>query len=205
MAFIAPILPINSGFHRECHSGLRRSHVKTRVVASAKRPSNDKADFTPFDGSQPLLPPWRPPSLEADFTYSARRLVHRARHMEAPTRLVRLESPGYATLFARVVQNVTSPDGTKRVWLRPLLLDAPTGGFVDVRGGTDLVLPDHLISDDVQGEMYTRVVANLAATEGDVEARAVNDDGDGIDTSARTALMEFVRKVSGQDGEESDE
>lgn len=157
------------------------------------RPEPDEPAFRPFDGSRPLLPAWRPPSVEADFSYTARRVVSRER-AAPPARLVRVRS-GYGTLFARVVQEVAG--GAPRLWLRPLLLDGAGDEFVDLRGASDVVL-EAGAAEDVSGELRARVDANLAATEADVVSRVVEDER-WSEVGSR-ALLAFMQSLTG-DGE----
>eukprot|EP00737_Agarophyton_chilense_P001633 gb/GEZJ01001832.1/.p1 GENE.gb/GEZJ01001832.1/~~gb/GEZJ01001832.1/.p1 ORF type:complete len:151 (+),score=23.50 gb/GEZJ01001832.1/:35-487(+) len=76
--------------------------------------------FQPFDGSKPLLPPWRPSSLEDEFGYTAKRIESRQKAQPTLRRIVKVEKKGFATMFAEVVQELD--DGKGRIWLRPLLL-----------------------------------------------------------------------------------
>lgn len=103
-------------------------------------------------------------------------------------RLVRVESAAHGTLFARVIQHVAT-EGRERVWLRPLLLDDKSG-FVDLRGGSDIVLDKDKV-EDVEAEMRLRVDINLAATEADFESRVVTDER--WAESGTRALMDFVK------------
>lgn len=163
---------------------------------------SDAHDFRPFDGSMPLLPAWRPPTIEADFRYNAQRIVSRESRAAAERqlkRIVKVESQGCGTLFAEVVQEVAPKEdaqGAKervaKLWLRPLLLDNEDT-FMDLRGGSDLVLEAGRVVE-VDGEMRTRVAVNLAATEGDVVSRTVSDERWKESTS--NALLEFVRSLS---------
>lgn len=151
-------------------------------------------NFKPFDGSRPLLPPWRPESVEQDFSQSASRITYRETHTDETNthQIVSLISPGYATLFAKLIQEVTTTGGKARVWLRPLLLDA-SSGFVDLRGANDLVLDQSLVRQ-VDPLTVTKLRVNLAATEADVSSRAAVDDA--VGHLASRALVDFMRHLS---------
>lgn len=209
MAFVSTSLRgarLSKTAHPVCSQSTR--HV---VCANAKRSSdgrfkfppddseNKAKQFEPFDGSMPLLPPWRPPSVEADFAYNARRIVSRETGVAAsPKKIVKVESDGCGTLFAELVQEVGGEevDGeyvAEKMWLRPLLLDSDVGGtFVDMRGGTDLVLEADKVSE-VDAEMRTRVWINLAATESDVLERAVSDER--WNENASKVLLVFLKSI----------
>lgn len=136
--------------------------------------SDDDVPFAQFDGSVPLLPPWRPPSAEAEFAVRAKR-VERRESVRSPRAIVRVDGAGGAALFAELVQRVGQDEGPERVWLRPLLLNGTDGTFVDLRGGNDVLMPAEGIAvcDD---ETRTRVVMNTAATEGELADRCAQDE-----------------------------
>lgn len=197
MAFITSFTPK--------HETIRTRAVSSRssVVCSLRHPDdNDKPrpprrrkrreDFQPFDGSTPLLPPWRPPSIEAEFSYSARHIVSRERPVPPAKKIVKVESGDLGTLFAEVVQEVTEGEG--KLWLRPLLLDkGDEGTFLDLRGGSDVFLQKECVRD-VDEETKTRLHINLLATESDVLSRAVSDER-WNDVGSR-ALFAFINGLS---------
>lgn len=150
-------------------------------------------EFARFDGSKPLLPPWRPESLEAEFNYSARRVESRERGADRVHRkIVKVEKLGFATMFAEVVQEID--DGKGRIWLRPLLMDSHgQDGFVDLRGATDVVLEKTSVSD-VDSETKLRLSVNLMATEEDVVGRVVSDEN--WDKVSTNAVLLFLKKLS---------
>jgi len=159
--------------------------------------------FEPFDGSMPLLPPWRPPTVEADFAFNAKRLISRESGLQArkENKIVKVESKGGGTLFAEVVQETVvanDRDGSgnrqPKMWLRPLLLNSEVENtFMDLRGGTDLVLEASKVSE-IDSETRTRVTVNLAATEADALDRAVSDER--WNESGSKALLVFMRSLS---------
>eukprot|EP00177_Eucheuma_denticulatum_P001217 GFKZ01002196.1.p1 GENE.GFKZ01002196.1~~GFKZ01002196.1.p1 ORF type:complete len:204 (+),score=33.88 GFKZ01002196.1:182-793(+) len=171
--------------------------------AKAPPPSNHPPPpdppFSPFDGTLPLLPPWRPPSLESDFHYNATRIIHR--ESQPPSLpLVRVVSPGFGTLFAQLVQRVegTREGGGVKFWLRPLLLDACEeigGGFMDLRGGNDVFIDaGEERVQRVAGEMRLRVEVNLAATESDCVGR-LGEDADVWAEGTQAVLMRFMKSL----------
>lgn len=154
-----------------------------------------KRNFEPFDGSTPLLPQWRPPSVEAEFNYSARRVVSRERVSKTPAkRLVKVANRGYGTLFAEVVQEIDEGEG--KLWLRPLLLDSDDkdeNTFVDLRGGSDLVLSKSRATE-LDDETKIRVTMNMVATESDLIDRALSDER--WNEIGSTALIKFMTGLS---------
>lgn len=151
-------------------------------------------DFEKFDGSQPLLPPYRPESLEQTFSYTARQFKRR----ETPVLDTVMLRGGASVLFANVIQNIAPKDGVSRVWLRPLILDNDTG-FIDVRGANDLVLDADLVQA-VAPELCTRLEVNLAATEAEFLSKCALDDQ--VCRVASSALVDFMHHV-GQCDEDS--
>lgn len=170
---------------------------------------NDNEDlnhkYKPFDGTMPLLPPWHPPTIEADFRYNAQRIV--SREAEEPLKkVVKIECEGHGTMFAEVVQEIgpqSAREGKqakpRRVWLRPLLLDH-LDTFMDLRGGTDLVLDAAKVAD-VSNETRTRITANLAAIEGDMLSRQEASEWRWQDATS-TAVINFVRDLSASEEKE---
>lgn len=160
-------------------------------------------DFQPFDGSVPLLPPWRPESLEQAFNYASMR-VHRPVSSDdaSSDRLVRLQCPGHATLYAHVLQYSDKQDSesqsSQKVWLRPLLLDAIDSdcsqGFLDLRGVSDLVVHSRFVHSVDDPQVALSVKLNLAATHADTTARVALDDG-AFSHVASDALFEFVKRM----------
>lgn len=212
MLFIQPTspLPLRGLTANPQSCGQRQQHVVMlsaskggRGFRRAFQPAGDDApsNFEPYDGSMPLLPAWRPSSLEQAFDYAASRVSHRERDMEEPAKVVRVVTTDHATMFASVVQEVEgSPHRPARVWLRPLLLDA-ADGFVDLRGVSDVVLDFKFVCDDVDQRTRTSVHVNLAATESDLSARIIADDpASGV---ASDALVNFLRRLHAPPSESS--
>lgn len=212
----------NSGNRNDDRKDARDNNNPFRPIRRSRRNNNSPPhgssglNFAPFDGSRPLLPPWRPDSLEQGFNYAASRIRSRepnysAAEADCNTEQHSAQSEGFplvrichprdgTTLYAHRVQQTSGrgggAGGVARVWLRPLLLDGDEG-FVDVRGGADLVLDASVGAQEVASELATRVRVNLAATEAEVQARAALDDAFG--GLAAQALLEFVRKLGEDD------
>lgn len=199
--------------------GQFRGNIRRRSNGS-NRPHHP-SQFQHFDGSVPLLPPWRPDTLEQDFTYASARVHRPASRDDAWTRnLVRLDCPGHATLYAHVVQysekdnGVTSPPGdtdsrrTQKVWLRPLLLDsqeqtetdADTNGFLDLRGLSDLVVHSRFVAPIDDPVVALSIRLNLAATNPDVATRVTLDDDGTFSRVASDTLFDFVRRLYDSEG-----
>lgn len=165
--------------------------------------SNSKK-FESFDGSQPLLPPWRPESLEQAFNHASSRISSRENpkiQPELPQTIISLKVTNseskITTMFASVIQAVDHGD-KHRVWLRPLLLDASVGGFVDLRGTSDLLLDQYLVGDKVDEITRMKLRVNLTATECDLYERTA-DVIDGLSTQvASDALVQFLSRLHQQ-------
>lgn len=197
MAFISSFCP---PLQTKPFVSLPSSHHRHTIRASSnsfedKDNLNSSFPFEPFDGSTPLLPPWRPPTLESDFSYNAQRIVSRESQAEQK-KIVQVKSPGYGTLIAELIQEIEAKEGTKqKFWLRPLLLDGEKEGFMDLRGGSDVFWEGGSV-EEVAGEKRVRVEINLAATEGDVIGRVVRDDDWRESTSL--ALLTFMKTFKQQ-------
>lgn len=186
------------------------------------RPPHHPSQFQNFDGSVPLLPPWRPETLEQDFSYASARVHRPSPHDDVWARnLVRLDCPGHATLYAHVVQyseagdpdaslsDSTGNHGMQKVWLRPLLLDAQEQtytkatmkGFLDLRGLSDLVVHSRFVAPIDDPTVALSIRLNLAATNADVAARITLDDDDGtFSRLASETLFDFVRRLYDSEG-----
>lgn len=186
-----------------CFSEVRASakgpNWKPFIFRQEDNESNDH-NYKPFDGSRPLLPPWRPPTIEAEFRYNAQRIISResrAAAQKQPKKIVKIESASHGTLFAEVVQEIEpqsapeKPNALKKLWLRPLLLDGEET-YMDLRGGNDLFLDAAKVTD-ISSETRTRVTVNLAVAEGDLIDRAVADERWKEATSA--ALIAFMKSI----------
>lgn len=180
------------------------------------------SQFQHFDGSVPLLPPWRPETIEQDFSYASARVHRPPSHDDVWARnLVRLDCPGHATLYAHVVQyseggnsgtspsNKTDNHSVQKVWLRPLLLDAQEQtytkatmkGFVDLRGLSDLVVHSRFVAPIDDPAVALSIRLNLAATNEDVATRITLDDDDGtFSRLASDTLFDFVRRLYDSEG-----
>lgn len=159
------------------------------------RPDRNQ-NFQPFDGSRPLLPPWRPPSIEAEFNHQADRISSREKSTtQSQKKIVKIHSHGFGTLFAEVVQELGEEQ--EKVWLRPLLLDSDESATsVDLRGGSDVVL-ERCQVEDVDSETSFRISVNLMATESDLLGRALSDDR--WNEISSKAVMTFMRTLSNDD------
>lgn len=160
--------------------------------------SSENMNFEPFDGSRPLLPPWRPEfqSLEEQFTYTSSKLNKRVKHRKPDDtldNLVKIQHlASHKTLFASVIS--TSSTHEHRILLRPLLLDIHDGGFVDLRGTNDVLLNAEqlLVDKDVDAVTRTKLRVNLAATEPDALQRFVSDENGVMSDIASNALLDFL-------------
>lgn len=206
-SFVAPTpLRILQSMQTTCiihHHCLRASAGgKGRPPRRLFRPARDgkPRDYEAFDGSQPLLPQWKPASLEEDFGYAASRIERRETRADPPMHVVRVVTTNHATLFAAVVQHVDAANRPPRVWLRPLLLDGRTG-FIDLRGATDLLIDLNFIKDDVDARTRTSLRATLAATEPDLPTHGT--EGDSYLQVASAALVEFLNKLHHPPSEET--
>lgn len=187
-----------------------------------RRPPHHPSHFQQFDGSMPLLPPWRPETLEQAFSYASARVHRPTSRDDAWSRhLVRLDCPGHATLYAQVVQysekhgQIDNPSDstdnrrTQKVWLRPLLLDAQeemdsrtthTQGFLDLRGLSDLVVHSRFVTPIHDPAVALSVRLNLAATSADASTRAALDDDGTFSRLASDTLFDFVRRLYDSEG-----
>jgi hypothetical protein len=185
----------------------KRNGVTSRAAGSSirasmgRRPSRPPESFEPFDGSMPMLPPWRPASPEEDFSYHSAhtRACERAAEDLRPIVAVAATSDEQEVLYAELVQG-----GLKggRAWLRPLMLvkrgaggsegDSHGDSWLDMRATSDVFLPEHLVvtPDDTA---RTLVVMSVAASERDLLDRCIGSD-DGFEDS-RFILSDFVRKL----------
>lgn len=181
---------------------LGRRHNKNNKANNDNDNGSDRSsqnmNFEPFDGSRPLLPPWRPEfqSLEEQFTYTSSKLNKRFKHRKPDDtldNLVKIQHlASHKTLFASVIS--TSSTHEHRIWLRPLLLDMHDGGFVDLRGTNDVLLDagQLLVEKDVDAVTRTKLRVNLAATEPDALQRFVSDDNGVMSDIASNALLDFL-------------
>jgi hypothetical protein len=156
--------------------------------------------FAPFDGSRPLLPPFRPATPEAAFSYHGARVREReeaAGAAAAARRVVAVRGggAGEGTLFAEVVQEEGLRDGL--VWLRPLMLRNGSAGeaeWIDLRQTSDVFL-ERAGLDDAAVDAETRTVLDimLIAAEGDLWKRVVDlDDTHDLDRF-RNVLSRFLQ------------
>lgn len=206
MAFIRSFVVNNIATRERNNSRSSGSHVTPRCCSGGK--SGDKFDeipplqprknfnFQPFDGSKPLLPPWRPESLEAEFIYSSRHVESHEKTAPTFRKIVKVEGHGFATMFAEVVQEVDNAKGN--MWLRPLLLtNRNKDTSMDLRGASDIVLEKKLVQN-VDNETRLRICVNLMATEEDVVDRVLSDER-WDEVSSRAVLM-FMKKLSEEHG-----
>lgn len=205
-SFVAPMLlctPQVTQTARTVHPHYTRASAggKGRPPRRVFRPArgNNPRDYESFDGSQPLLPPWQPSSLEEAFTYAASRVERREKRSEPPMHVVRVVTANHSTLFAAVVQHIDAAHRPPRVWLRPLLLDGRTG-FIDLRGASDLLLDTCFVKDDVDARTSTSLRATLAATEPDLASHTTEEDP--YSHVASTALVEFLKTLRQPPSEE---
>lgn len=165
--------------------------------------------FEPFDGSLPLLPPFRPATPEADFARHGERVRGReraAREAREARRVVSLLSGG-DRLYAEMVQEAGVKDG--KVWLRPLMLHVGEGGgrredeerdgesyWMDLRQTSDVLLPKEAVCmEPVEPARKVVLDMTLAAAEKDLYKRVVDMD-DGVDLrSHRAALAGFIQSL----------
>lgn len=131
--------------------------------------------------------------MEADFLNCARRVASRERDARvADRKVVKVESRAFGVLYAEVVQEVQNVKA--KVWLRPLILNSfEDDTFLDLRGGSDIVLDSEVV-EDVDSDTRLRLSVNLLATEGDVVSRAISDDDWNVTSSK--CVMKFLQTLS---------
>ncbi|KAI0560003.1 hypothetical protein FGB62_128g014 [Gracilaria domingensis] len=206
MAFVSSFT-VNSVRQQRAVGKCSTRRICVRASAKDGEDDDDSQRFPPlgphfnhsfhhFDGSKPLLPPWRPASLEDEFGYTASRIESREREKPSFRRIVKVEKEGFATMFAEVVQEPNDERG--RMWLRPLLLSSHLKDTaVDLRGATDVVLDKKCVSE-VDSETRLRLSVNLIATEHDVVGRVLSDER--WDEVGTNAVLSFMKRLSEGDG-----
>lgn len=162
------------------------------MLAFRSRPSRSDDKFESFDGSLPLLPPWRPSSPEEDFVYHGRRARAREQAAQSFRRIVSVSADGDTgdVLFAEVIQD-TQKEGT--MWVRPLLMrNQSKDTLLDMRGTIDILLPSSCVAEP-DLETRTFVSMSVAASEHDFYNRFLGDDSE-IQENCRL-LNTFVQSL----------
>lgn len=198
MAFlIAPLLP------RRTASFLPRTSSYCSPQEPTARLRDHKGARPPppsDDGSlPPLLPPFRPATPEAELAPHVARVAGReraGREAQAAKRVTAVSSTAMGTLFAEVVQGGL-PHGN--VWLRPLMLKGPKGGWRDLRQTSDCLLPESLLQDAISPETRTALKLHLIAAESDLMDRLVNDEREAENVTFRKILTDFVDSLCTDD------
>lgn len=206
MAFVAPsTLPLRSASRRPVDA--RRALQPTaglRAFRPFTPPSPGDSDgsegdpprFAPFDGSRPLLPPFRPATPEAEITFHVSRVQKREKAGEAAkaaNRVIAVPSATKGTLFAEVVQD-DLPHG--KVWLRPLMLLGEVDEWCDLRQTSDCFLPSTFLGDSIPSETRTTLQLNMIAAESDLMDRLVNDEREGDNEAHRKILSDFLQSLN---------